>query len=153
MPRLRHQAAAAGIAALAALAPPAAGQSPDPRGALASIAPEVMFLRATGSWTRGDREGTTRMVILRSGSPDGAQRLFVQWLGPADRAGGRAAVVATEEVPEVFDWRIGIEDYRVEPEAGGSRVLLDGRIIGSGQARRYMLTIGPPGEITFSSLR
>ncbi len=152
--RARWQAtAAAGLALLAAQAPhPALAQSPDHSRSLSAIPAEVMFLRATGSWTSGDREGTTRMVILRSGSPDGALRLYVQWMATTER-GGRAAIVATEEVPEVFDWRVTIEDYRVEPDANGSRVLLDGRIIGSGQSRRYMLTIGPPGEITFAALR
>jgi len=153
MGRLRQAAAMAGLLSLALIgAPPGAAQSPDTSRSLSAIPAEVMFLRATGPWTSGEREGTTRMVILRSGSPDGAQLLYVQWLAAADRT-GRIAVVATEEVPEVFDWRVAIEDYRVEPDANGSRVLLDGRIIGSGQGRRYMLTIGPPGEITFAALR
>ncbi|MGU9981865.1 hypothetical protein ACJ4V0_17680 [Phreatobacter sp. HK31-P] len=153
MRRAWRDAAAAGLACLALLcAHPGAAQSPDHSRLLSAIPAEVMFLRATGSWMSGEREGTTRVVILRTGAPDGAQRLYVQWLAAADRT-GRVAVVSTEEVPEVFDWRIAIEDYRVEPDASGSRVLLDGRIIGSGQGRRYMLTIGPPGEITFSALR
>jgi hypothetical protein len=143
----------AALSCLALLcAGPGAAQSPDHSRILSAIPGEVMFLRATGSWMSGEREGTTRIIILRTGLPDGAQRLYVQWLAVADRT-GRIAVVASEEVPEVFDWRIAIEDYRVEPDAAGSRVLLDGRIVGSGQARRYMLAIGPPGEITFSALR
>lgn len=138
---------------MAAEAPlPGRAQSPDTSRFLSAIPAEVMFLRATGAWQSGEREGATRMVIVRSGSPDGALRLYVQWMTTTER-GGRATVVATEEVPEVFDWRVAIEDYRVEPEVNGSRVLLDGRIIGSGQSRRYMLTIGPPGEITFAALR
>ena len=151
--RARWQALAVAALVLAADAPlPGRAQSPDTSRLLSAIPAEVMFLRATGAWQSGEREGTTRMVILRSGSPDGALRLYVQWMATTER-GGRAAVVATEEVPEVFDWRVAVEDYRVEPDANGSRVLLDGRIIGSGQSRRYMLTIGPPGEITFAALR
>ncbi|KAF0118295.1 MAG: hypothetical protein FD152_4703 [Xanthobacteraceae bacterium] len=153
MGRPWHSAAVAGLCCLALLcAGSGAAQSPDHSRLLSAIPGEVMFLRATGAWTSGEREGTTRMVILRTGSPDGAQRLYVQWLAAADRT-GRIALVSTEEVPEVFDWRIAIEDYRVEPDVGGSRVLLDGRIVGSGQARRYVLAIGPPGEITFAALR
>ncbi|AVO45176.1 hypothetical protein [Phreatobacter cathodiphilus] len=139
---------AAGVAPL-----PARAQSPDPVRALSSLAPEIMFVRATGTWTTGEREGTSRIVLLRSGSPDGAQRLFVQWLNRPDAASGRPAIAATEEIPEVFDWRVGIEDYRVEPEANGARVVIDGRIIGTGRSRRYVLAIGPPGEVSFSALR
>ena len=46
-----------------------------------------------------------------------------------------------------------MEDYRVEPDGAGSRVQIDGRVLGSGQPRRYLLTIGPPGEVTFGALR
>lgn len=149
------RAASAGILLLAAtlVAGSIRAQAPDPARALGSIAPEVMFVRATGGWSTVERTGTTRIVLLRSGSPDGAQRLFVQWLNRPDEPFGRPAVAATEEIPEIFDWRVGIEDYRVEPEANGSRVVLDGRIIGTDRSRRYMLSIGPPGEVTFSALR
>ncbi|MGQ3317310.1 MAG: hypothetical protein ACT6TH_13420 [Brevundimonas sp.] len=139
---------AAGLAPLPALA-----QAPDPVRALSSLAPEIMFVRATGGWTTGEREGTSRIVLVRSGAPDGAQRLFVQWLNRPEPGAGRPAIAATEEIPEVFDWRVGIEDYRVEPEANGARVVIDGRIIGTGRSRRYVLSIGPPGEVTFSALR
>ncbi len=85
--------------------------------------------------------------------PDGAQRLYVQWLAVIDPSEARMGVITTEEIPEVFDWRVGIEDYRVEPEGAGSRVLIDGKVLGSGQSRRYLLTIGPPGEVTFGATR
>lgn len=148
-------AASAGLLLLAAIlaAGPLRAQAPDPVRALSALAPEVMFVRATGGWSSGERSGTTRIVLLRSGSPDGAQRLFVQWLNRPDDGAGRSAVAATEEIPEIFDWRVGIEDYRVEPEANGARVVLDGRIIGTDRNRRYMLSIGPPGDVTFSALR
>lgn len=151
----RFGAASAGLALLAAGLVPAAAhaQAPDPARALASLAPEIMFVRATGTWNTGEREGTSRIVLVRSGSPDGAQRLFVQWLNRPEDASGRSAIAATEEIPEVFDWRVGIEDYRVEPEANGARVVIDGRIIGTARTRRYTLSIGPPGEVTFSALR
>lgn len=137
---------------LAALAAPALAQS-DAGRALSSLSPDVLFVRATGAWVSGERQGSTRIVLLRTPSPDGAQRLYVQWLAVIDPATGRTGTVATEEIPEVFDWRVGIEDYRVEPDGAGSRVLIDGRIIGSGQSRRYLLTIGPPGDVTFGALR
>ncbi len=151
----RHVAAAAGLALLAAGlgSAPVSAQTPDPVRALSSLAPEIMFVRATGTWTTGEREGTSRIVIVRTGSPDGAQRLFVQWLNWSEAGSGRPAIAATEEIPEVFDWRVGIEDYRVEPEANGARILIDGRIIGSNRSRRYILAIGPPGEVSFAALR
>ncbi len=151
----RHLAAAAGLALLAAglRSAPVSAQTPDPVRALSSLAPEIMFVRATGTWTTGEREGTSRIVIVRTGSPDGAQRLFVQWLNRSEAGSGRPAIAATEEIPEVFDWRVGIEDYRVEPEANGARILIDGRIIGSNRSRRYILAIGPPGEVSFAALR
>lgn len=140
---------------LAALFPalPAAAQSPDPTRTLSAIPGEVMFLRATGTWHQGDREGPSRIVLLRTGSPDGAMRLFVQWLAVADQRSGRLGVVATEEIPEVFDWRVKIEDYRIEPEVNGARVLFDGTVLTGGQRRSYILTIGPPGEVMFSARR
>jgi hypothetical protein len=143
---------AAVIVALA-LSGPAAAQSPDPSRILSAIPGEVMFLRATGQWRQGDREGPSRIVLIRTGSPDGAMRLFVQWLAVADRQTGRLGVVATEEIPEVFDWRVKIEDYRIEPEVDGARVMFDGAVLTTGQRRRYMLTIGPPGEVMFSAGR
>lgn len=132
---------------------PLRAQGSDPVRALSTLAPEVMFVRATGSWSSGERSGTTRIVLLRSGSPDGAQRLFVQWLNRPEDAASRPAVAATEEIPEIFDWRIGVGDYRVEPDANGARIVLDGRIIGTDRNRRYLLSIGPPGEVSFSALR
>lgn len=151
----RDVAAAVGLVLLAAgpMALPARAQAPDPVRALSTLAPEIMFVRATGTWTTGEREGTSRIVLLRSGAPDGAQRLFVQWLNRPDGGSGRPAIAATEEIPEVFDWRVGIEDYRVEPEANGARVVIDGLIIGTGRSRRYILAIGPPGEVSFAALR
>jgi hypothetical protein len=131
----------------------ARAQSPDPTRILSAIPPEVMFLRATGTWSQGERDGPTRIVLMRTGSPDGAMRLFVQWLATADRRTGRLGVVATEEIPEVFDWRVKIEDYRVEPDANGSRVVFDGTVLTSNQRRSYLLTIGPPGEVMFSARR
>jgi hypothetical protein len=140
------------FAAMLVLATPALAQS-DAGRALASLSPDVLFVRATGPWVSGERNGTSRMVLLRTPSPDGAQRLYVQWLAIIDPSEARMGVITTEEIPEVFDWRVGIEDYRVEPEGAGSRVLIDGRVIGSGQMRRYLLTIGPPGEVTFGATR
>lgn len=147
--------AAAALAMLASLAAagPLAAQSPDPTRILAAIPGEVMFLRATGQWRQGDREGPSRIVLLRTNAPDGAMRLFVQWLAVADQRTGRIGVVATEEIPEVFDWRVKIEDYRIEPDVDGARVMFDGVVLTSGQKRRYMLTIGPPGEVMFSGSR
>lgn len=147
--------AAAALAMLAALAAagPLAAQSPDPTRILSAIPGEVMFLRATGQWRQGDREGPSRIVLLRTNAPDGAMRLFVQWLAVADQRTGRIGVVATEEIPEVFDWRVKIEDYRIEPDVDGARVMFDGVVLTSGQKRRYMLTIGPPGEVMFSGSR
>lgn len=137
--------------ALLGLATGAAAQ--DSSRALSAIPGEVMFLRATGTWNQGDREGPSRIIILRTNSPDGALRLFVQWLQISDRRTGRLGVVATEEIPEIFDWRVKIEDYRIEPETNGARVILDGIVIPTSQRRRYMLTIGPPGEVMFSATR
>ena len=140
------------VLVLAALAAPALAQS-DAGRALSSLSPDVLFVRATGPWVSGERRGTSRIVLLRTPSPDGAQRLYVQWLAVIDPSTGRTGTVATEEIPEVFDWRVGMEDYRVEPDGAGSRVQIDGRVLGSGQPRRYLLTIGPPGEVTFGALR
>jgi hypothetical protein len=153
--------AAAALGLLALLAGPGlfmgssslAAQPHDPARTLSVIPGEVMFLRATGQWRQGDREGPSRIVLLRTSSPDGAMRLFVQWLAVADQRTGRIGVVATEEIPEVFDWRVKIEDYRIEPELDGARVMFDGVVLTSGQKRRYMLTIGPPGEVMFSGSR
>jgi hypothetical protein len=146
-------AAALAMLALLVAAGPLAAQSPDPTRTLSAIPGEVMFLRATGNWRQGDREGPSRIILLRTSSPDGAMRLFVQWLTVADQRTGRIGVVATEEIPEVFDWRVKIEDYRIEPDVDGARVMFDGVVLTSGQRRRYMLTIGPPGEVMFSGSR
>lgn len=152
-PVIRRVAGAGLLAcAAAAFAAPALAQS-DAGRALSSLSPDVLFVRATGPWASGQRSGTSRMVLLRTPSADGAQRLYVQWLAVIDPAEGRTGVITTEEIPEVFDWRVGIEDYRVEPEGAGSRVLIDGKVLGSGQSRRYLLTIGPPGEVTFGATR
>ncbi len=124
-------AALVGMAA-ATVAAPALAQS-DAGRAMASLSPDVLFVRATGPWSSGQRQGTSRMVLLRTPSPDGAQRLYVQWLAILDPAEGRLGVIATEEIPEVFDWRVGIEDYRLEPEGSGSRVLIDGRVSARGR--------------------
>lgn len=141
--------------ALAALLTLAAGgaMAQESSRTLSAIPGEVMFLRATGTWSQGDREGPSRIIILRTNAPDGALRLFVQWLQVSDRRSGRLGVVATEEIPEIFDWRVKIEDYRIEPEANGARVILDGIVIPTSQRRRYLLTIGPPGEVLFSATR
>ena len=141
-------------ACLLAVAPvsPALPQS-DPLRTLSAIPPEVMFLRAAGQWRQGDRSGPLRIVLLRTTSPDGALRLYVQWLQVADERAGRLATVATEEIPEVFDWRLRIDDYRIEPDVDGARVAIDGTVLTSGRSRRYLLVIGPPGEISFSALR
>ncbi len=144
---------AAAVFASLILPAPLAAQSPDPARILSAIPGEVMFLRATGTWRQGDREGPSRIVLIRTNSPDGAMRLFVQWLTVADQRSGRLGVVATEEIPEVFDWRVKIEDYRIEPDVDGARVIFDGVVLTSSQRRRYTLMIGPPGEIMFSGGR
>lgn len=142
------------LAVAAALAPAgtALPQS-DPLRTLSAIPPEVMFLRAAGQWRQGERTGPLRIVLVRTDAPDGAMRLYVQWLQVADERTGRLATVATEEIPEVFDWRVRIEDYRIEPDVEGARVSFDGTVLTSGRSRRYMLVIGPPGEVSFSALR
>jgi hypothetical protein len=35
----------------------------------------------------------------------------------------------------------------------GARVAFDGTVLTSGRSRRYLLIIGPPGEVSFSALR
>jgi hypothetical protein len=124
-------------------------QTTDPARLLAQIPSDIVLVRTTGTWSNGEREGPTRIVLLRAG--DDAMRLFVQWLAVADARSGRLASVATEEIPEIFDWRARIDDYRVEPAPGGSRVILDATILTNQQARRYVLTIGPPGEVMLSA--
>lgn len=140
------------LALMLASAGPALPQS-DPLRVLSAIPTEVMFLRAAGQWRQGERSGPLRLVLLRTASPDGAMRLYVQWLQVADERTGRLASVATEEIPEIHDWRVRIEDYRIEPEVDGARVALDGTVLTSGRSRRYLLVIGPPGEVSFSALR
>lgn len=151
-PRAAWRIVLAAALAAAAPAPPALSQS-DPLRTLSAIPPEVMFLRAAGQWRQGDRSGPLRIVILRTASPDGAMRLYVQWLHLADERSGRLATVATEEIPEIHDWRVRIEDYRIEPDVDGARVSFDGTVLTSGRHRRYLLVIGPPGEVSFSALR
>ncbi|CEJ13159.1 hypothetical protein BN1110_03469 [bacterium YEK0313] len=139
-------------AALAAgLVPaPARADPVDATRLLAAIPGEIMFVRIAGTWASPEREGLTRIVLIRPSVRAEAMRLFVQWLAP-DSRGSRFAVVAAEEVPEVFDWRLKIDDYRIEPETTGSRVLFEATVLTNGQRRRYELTIGPPGDVMFAA--
>jgi hypothetical protein len=140
------------LAGLLGPVPPyALAQSTDPTRLLSAISSDIVLVRTTGTWSNGERGGPTRMVLLRAGTGDDAMRLFVQWLAVADPRTGRLASVATEEVPEIFDWRAVVDDYRVEPAAGGSRVILDATILTNRQTRRYVLTIGQPGEVMLSA--
>ena len=136
---------------LALAGQPVLAQTTDPSRLLSAIPNDVVLVRTTGTWSNGERTGPTRIVILRAGTGDDAMRLFVQWLAVADPRTGRLASVATEEVPEIFDWRAVVDDYRVEPAPGGSRVILDATILTNRQARRYVLTIGPPGDLMLSA--
>lgn len=142
---------AAVLAACLALAPePAAAETIDAARLLAAVPGEIMFVRIAGTWASPEREGLTRIVLIRPSARAEAMRLFVQWLAP-DSRGGRFAVVAAEEVPEIFDWRIKIDDYRIEPETNGSRVVFEATVLTNGQRRRYELAIGPPGDVMFSA--
>ncbi|QCK87627.1 hypothetical protein E8L99_18625 [Phreatobacter aquaticus] len=150
--RLRLARVVAVLAGLVASPPgPALAQTTDPSRLLSAIPTDIVLVRTTGSWSNGERTGPTRIVLLRAGTGDDAMRLFVQWLAVADPRTGRLASVATEEVPEIFDWRAVVDDYRVEPAPGGSRVILDATILTNQQARRYVLTIGQPGELMLSA--
>jgi hypothetical protein len=141
--------AAALTAAMLLASRPAVPQVVDAPRVLSAIPGEVIFLRLTGSWENDRRGGPTRIVLVRAANED-AMRLFVQWL-VHDRRANRFSVFATEEVPEVYDWRISIDDYRVEPEATGSRVVLEASVLSSGARRTYQLTIGQPGEVMFGA--
>lgn len=129
---------------------PAAAQGADPARILSAIPGEVMFVRIAGSWASDDRRGPTRMVLIRPSPRDEAMRLYVQWLA-LDPRGNRFSVVATEEIPEVFDWRVKIDDYRIEPDANGSRVIFDAVVLTNNQRRTYVLTVGPPGDVMFAA--
>lgn len=129
---------------------PAAAQGADPARILSAVPGEVMFVRIAGSWASDDRRGPTRLVLIRPSPRDEAMRLYVQWLA-LDPRGNRFSVVATEEIPEVFDWRIKIDDYRIEPDANGSRVIFDAIVLTNSQRRTYVLTVGPPGDVMFAA--
>ncbi|QCI68567.1 hypothetical protein [Phreatobacter stygius] len=143
-------AGAALVACLAVAPIPLSAQGADPIRLLSGIPGEVMFVRITGAWASHDRRGPTRVVLIRPAPREEAMRLFVQWLA-LDARSNRFSVVATEEVPEVFDWRVKIDDYRIEPDANGSRMIFDAIVLTNNQRRAYELTIGPPGEVMFSA--
>lgn len=129
---------------------PASAQGADPTRILSALPGEVMFVRIAGSWASDDRRGPTRLVLIKPSPRDEAMRLYVQWLA-LDPRGNRFSLVATEEIPEIFDWRIKIDDYRIEPDANGSRVIFDAIVLTNNQRRTYVLTVGPPGDVMFAA--
>lgn len=113
-----------------------------------TLAGDVVFVRVAGPWAADQREGFSRLVLVRGTARDEQARLYVQWVTVDTRA-GRFAVARTEEVEEVFDWRLRIDDYQVNPTESGSSVTLDATVITNGMKRRYDLVIGSPGVLTF----
>jgi len=138
---------------LAVLAPTvASAQGPDPLSrALQTLPGEVVFLRSTGPWEREGRTGSARILLVRASPRDETARLFLQWIAPDQR--GRPGVIVQEEIGEVFDWRLRMDDYRIEREAHGTRVVFDATVLTNNQLRRYELRIGGPGDFKFEPLQ
>ncbi len=151
-----RRAAAASVVALCALCTlPVLAQTPPAPAAtlpfadatgLSAIPPNVLFVRAAGFWQKDDKSGTARLILARIGPAGSHPRLFVQWLTPD--AGGMK-LVAQQEITEVVDWRLRINDLRLETTPYGAMTVFDATPLPSTVERRYYLEIGPPEETRF----
>lgn len=127
---------------------PALAQSMAPRP---PVGPEVVFTRTVGPWESEGRSGFARIVLARTGAREDTARLHVQWIAVDPRT-GRFQIIASEEVQEIFDWRLRLDDYRVERQDLSAVVLLEATILTSGQQGRYELIIRNPGDVQFQRL-
>lgn len=136
---------------------PAVAQAQQPPGplmpnadaaGLSLIPPNVLFVRSAGFWHKDEKSGAIRMILARIGPAGSTPRLFVQWLSP-DAPGGQMRLIAQQEITEVTDWRLRINDLRLETIPTGTMAIFEATPLPNPVERRYYLEIGGPEETRF----
>jgi len=115
---------------------------------LSLIPPNVLFVRSAGFWQKDEKSGLARLILARIGPAGSTPRLFVQWLSPENQP-GQMRLVAQQEITEVVDWRLRINDLRLETIPTGTMVTLEATPLPNPVERRYYLEIGGPEETRF----
>ncbi len=113
---------------------------------LSAIPASVLFVRTTGIWRKNDKSGLSRMILARTDGPGTHPRLYVQWLQMEERT-GQMQVIETVEIQEVMDWRLRINDYRIDALESGAAVTLMASPLATKVERNYLMEITGPGEV------
>lgn len=112
--------------------------------AVAALPPAVEEVRLGGLWTDGDRSGTYRVIVTRSGEQAVTARLFVQWI--AHDGGGK--VDHSIEITELGALAVDITGVNAEPSDDGLALYID-TLAADGTEQLYELFVQSPEEYRF----
>lgn len=119
----RAIAAAAFFAALAVAVPPGSARADAIADAVRQLDPTVQDVRIAGTWEKEGRKGVYRIVVARSGVPQPAARLFVQWI--ATGVDGSLGIDHAIEIGEMAALKLDIADFVAETDPDGLSIFVE----------------------------
>ena len=117
---------------------------------LSAIPASVLFVRTTGIWRKDGKSGLSRMILARTDGPGTHPRLYVQWMQMEERT-GQMQVIESVEIQEIMDWRLRINDYRIDALESGAAVTLMASPLATKVERNYLMEITGPGEVRLTA--
>ena len=111
-----------------------------------SLDPSIAYVTTGGGWSTDSSSGQYRVIVRSGGFEHIVSELFIQWLRDPRDSRDSATVVRTVKLESLSGfWALGQPTFVC---AKVCHVEIDGTDSHTGEKGQWILSLGPPGQVT-----